>query len=169
MLSISYGINMKEPPMIGLYPLSSPNATVETPEVVSAFLSSESATFATTLSNFLLSTPAYTPSSYIFITSVSAPPSGIVSSGLATSTYKALLGSDPPNDTAIPTVGGLPTLATLVLTDSSGLIHTTTSTVAQPSVTLGQPPGWNAATSMRITLSTTLFSCIIPVITSLLA
>jgi hypothetical protein len=168
-LSVSYGINAKEPPMIGLYTLSTPNATVEAPDAVSAFLSSESATLATTLPNFIIPTPTYTTPPYTFNTSVSAPPNGIVSSALATSTYSALLASRHPNVTALPALAGLPTLATLILTDSSGLIHTTTSTIAQPSVTLGEPPGWSAATSIRIPLHTTLFSSIIPIATFIFA
>src|ERR1700733_14094728 len=73
LLPISYGINTKEPPLIGLYALSAANATIETPEAVSAFLSSESATLATTLPNFILSTPTYTTPLYTFNTSVTAP------------------------------------------------------------------------------------------------
>lgn len=151
--------------MIGLYALSNPNATVESADAVSKFLSSESATLATTFPNFVVPTPTYTTPPYMFNSSVSAPANGIVPSGLATSTYSALLESHHSNVTALPTIAGLPTLATLVLTDSSGYIHTTTSIIVQPSVTLGEPPGWSAATSMNIPLSLALFSCTIPIIT----
>jgi hypothetical protein len=150
--------------MIGLYPLSAPNATVETPEAVSAFLSSESATLATTLPNFILSTPTYTTPMYTFNASVTAPANGIVSSGLATSTYSAILASHHLNASALPTITGFQNMATLVITDASGLIYTTTSTIAQPSVTLGEPPGSNTATSTHVPLSMTLLSCIIPIV-----
>jgi len=165
----SNGINTKESPMIGLYALSAPNANVETPDDVSAFLSSESATLATTLPNFILPTPTFTTPPYTFNTSVTTPANGVVSSGLATSTYSAVLASHHLNITALPTVGGFPSMATLVLTDASGLIHTTTSTIAQPSVTLGEPPGVNTATPAHILLPVTLFCCIIPMVTLLFA
>lgn len=150
--------------MIGLYPLYAANTTLETPAAVSSFLASESATIATTLPNFPLSTPSYSTPAYLFNTSVTA----LASTGQATSTYSAILGSGTrkPNATALPTLDGLGNLATLVLTDSLGLIHTSTSTIAQPSVTLGEPPGWSvAASTTRIPIGV---FCI-PVITLILS
>lgn len=156
--------------MVGLYPLSIANATVESPDAVAAFLSSESATIATTLPNFVLATPTYTTPSYIFNTSVTASVGQVVSTGLATSTYKPLLATHRPNVTALPTVSGIPNLATLVLTDSQGLIHTTTATLAESSVVLGQPPGWtSAATHIYLPLHIIVFSVLLPIITLVLA
>ena len=132
--------------MIGFYPLYAANTTLETPATVSSFLSSESATIATTLPNFPLSTPSYTTPAYLFNTSITA----LASTGQATSTYSPILGGGTykSNVTALPTLNGLGNLVTLVLTDSLGLIHTSTSTIAQPSVTLGKPPGWTGAAAI---------------------
>ena len=98
--------------MIGLYPLSNSTVIDEPYESVSAFLASISATVPTTLPNYLISTPTYTTPAYTFNTSVSATPGKIVKSGLATSTYSALLGTKNPNASAIATLTPSPTVAT---------------------------------------------------------
>lgn len=143
--------------MIGLYPLYAANVTIESASDVLSFLASESATIATTLPNFILPTPTYSTPAYAFNTSVTAPVGEIVSSGLATSTYNALLGTYH-NATALPAVAGLGVFATVVTTDTAGLIHTFTSAIARPSIVLGVPPGWNAATHIRIPLSMIILS-----------
>jgi len=147
----SYGINSKESPLIGLYPLQNTTNITESAGSVASFLSSESATIATTLPNSLIATPTYTTPAYFFNSSIHAPTGGIVPSELATSTYDAIFGKTNFNVTALPTVALTPTLLTLILTDGDGSVTgTSTSTVSAPSVTLGVPPGWNAATSFRI-------------------
>lgn len=144
--------------MIGLYPLYASNVTVESAGAVSSFLASESIMVATTFPNFLVPTPTYTTPPYVFNTSVSAPIGEIVTTGLATSTYSPLLGTLHPNATALPTMPGLVTLATVVLTDPSGSIHTSTSAIVRPSVVLGVPPGWSAANHIHNPLSMTFFA-----------
>lgn len=126
--------------MIGLYPLSNAT-TVQPPAVVSAFFSTASATVATTLPNSLLATPAYTTPAYAFNTSVPASVGAIVTSDLATSTYSPLLRHAQLNTSALPTAAPSPTLATFIITDPSGVIHTSTSTAAVVTVTLGVPYG----------------------------
>ncbi|KAK7690712.1 hypothetical protein QCA50_005811 [Cerrena zonata] len=138
----SMGIDRKEPPMIGFYPLRNTSDPVESPTEVSAFFSSISHTISTTLPNFPLPTPTFTTPAYIFNTSISAPAGKIVSSGLATSTYSPVLGTHHLNASAIPTVTPSPTLQTFILTDASG--HVSTSVSVAPSVTLGAPPGWTS-------------------------
>ncbi|KAI0359850.1 acid protease [Trametes cingulata] len=148
----SFGINTKEPPMVGLYPLSNASTPTEPAASISAFLASASATVATTLPNFLVPTPSFTTPPYTFNTSVSAPPGEIVRSGLATSTYSALLGAKHMNATALPTITPSPTVVTFILTDMSGHTVTSVSTASQPSITLGVPAGWkaSAASSVRV-------------------
>ncbi|OBZ72451.1 Aspartic protease [Grifola frondosa] len=138
----SFGINTKEAPLIGLYPLNNASAPIESPDAVASFLSSASATIATALPNFVLSTPTFTTPPYAFNTSVKATPGEIVTSGLATSTYSAVLGTRTRDATALPTVSPSPTIFTLIQTDSSGHTITSVSTASVPSVTLGIPPGW---------------------------
>ncbi|PIL35571.1 hypothetical protein GSI_02299 [Ganoderma sinense ZZ0214-1] len=137
----SFGINTKEPPMIGFYPLSNATAISQTPDEVVSFLSSASATVSTTLPNFLLSTPTYSTPSYTFNASLaaSATPGKIATTGLATSTYSPLLNVHDRNATAIQTLSPSPTVLTLILTDASGHTVTTTSTASQRSITLGLP------------------------------
>ena len=137
----SFGINAKEPPMIGFYPLSNATVISQTPGQVASFLSSASATVATTLPNFLLPTPSYSTPSYTFNASFasSATPGNILSTGLATSTYTPLLNALGRNATAIRTLTPSPTVLTLILTDMNGHTVTTTSTASQHSVTLGLP------------------------------
>ncbi|KAI9461713.1 acid protease [Lactarius psammicola] len=145
----SYGIAKKEPPFIGLYPLQPPSAVPLSPAELSALFSSLSLTVATTLPNFVVSTPTLTTTTYIFNTSV--PTSVIAVSDLATSTYSPLIEkvvngvTETLNVTALPGVTPAPTLATLILTDSSGQVRTTVSTLTTSSVVLGQPPGFNSA------------------------
>ncbi|KAG5647388.1 hypothetical protein DXG03_000458 [Asterophora parasitica] len=147
----SYGINTKESPLIGLYPLRNNTDAPESPGAVASLLSSLSATVATTLPNYLLPTPTYTTPPYAFNTSVSHAPEGIVSSGLATSTYSPILGESRFNATALPAISPSPSVITLIVTNSAGFLVTSTSTFAEPSPTLGVPPGWSAASSLRAT------------------
>lgn len=138
----SFGINTKESPMVGLFPLANASAPIEPSASVSAFLASYSATVGTTLPNFLIPTPSPTAPPYTFNTSVSATRGQIVKTGLATSTYVALLASKHQNATALPAITPSPTVATLVITDTSGHTLTSVSTAATPSITLGVPEGW---------------------------
>ncbi|KAI9440055.1 acid protease [Lactarius indigo] len=145
----SYGIAKKEPPFIGLYPLQPPSAVPLPQASLSALFSSLSLTLATTLPNFVVSTPTLTTPSYIFNTSV--PTSVVAVSDLATSTYSPLIEkvvngvTETLNVTALPGVTPAPTLATLIITDSSGEVHTTVATLTTSSVVLGRPSGYNSA------------------------
>ncbi|KAI0077907.1 acid protease [Panus rudis PR-1116 ss-1] len=146
----SLGIDAKEPPFVGLYPLRSP-ASTSTPDPlssISAFFSSISGTIGTTLPNFPLPTPStFSLPAYTFNTSSPIPhptPGLIVSSGLATSTYVPVLGTHHMNVSAIPTLSPSPTLATFLLTDAQGHVSTSVSTASLASVTLGTPPGWTS-------------------------
>ncbi|PFH52961.1 hypothetical protein AMATHDRAFT_73786 [Amanita thiersii Skay4041] len=141
----SFGINTKEPPMIGLYSIFNGTNITETPGEVASFLSSESATVATTLPNFVLPTPTMTTPPYVLNSAISASIGGIVATGLATSTYSPIFGQKKLNVTALPTISPSPTLLTLIITDSIGQLITTVSSHSTASVTLGVPPGWNAA------------------------
>lgn len=143
----SYGIDYQEPPMIGLYPRNNASAPVQPFSVVESSFSSESATVATTLPNFVLSTPTYTTPSYAFNTSVPAVYGEIVQSELATSTYSPLIGTLAVNATALPQVSGA---YTLLVTNSNGAVVTSTYHISQPSVTLGVPPGWSSAASRSV-------------------
>jgi len=140
----SLGIDTKEPPMIGLYPLNNASAPVEPPEAVASFFSTASATVATALPNFVLSTPSFTTPPYAFNTSVKAPPGLIVSSGLAASTYSAVLNTRHPDATALPILSPSPTLFTFIQTNPAGQLVTSVSTATPPSITLGEPPGWTS-------------------------
>jgi len=139
----SYGINGKEPPMIGLYPLNNTTSLTESPSAVSAFLSSASVTIATTLPDFPLSTLSYPTPSYAFNTSVPASIGKIVLSALATSTYSPILVEGVVNATAIPTVAPMVPETTVTKTDADGALSTFLS--SSPSPTLGVPPGWTTA------------------------
>jgi hypothetical protein len=125
-----------------LYSLRNITAPPETPEQVQSILSSLSATVTTTLPNFLVPTPTFTIPAYIFNTSVSRLNSGIARTGLATSTYEPILSLAAKASAILPGVTPSPTLATFIMTDSAGMVVTSTSRYAQP--TLGVPPGWNA-------------------------
>ncbi|KAG1859417.1 aspartic peptidase domain-containing protein [Suillus tomentosus] len=128
----SYGINYQEPPMIGF--------TYTAFSVVKSSLSSKSVTVATTLPNFVLSTPTYTTPPYALNTSVPAIYGEIV-------TYSPLIGTLAVNATALPQVTGA---YTLFVTNSNGAVVTSTYHISQPFVTLGVPPGWNSAASWSI-------------------
>ncbi|KAJ7739758.1 acid protease [Mycena maculata] len=143
----SYGIDSKEAPRIGFYALRNATETIQA-TAVAAFLSSVSATIATTLPNSLLSTPTFTTPSYGFNSSIKASTGGILTSALATSTYSAIFGQKLVNVTSLPAITPAPTVATITLTNAEGVVTTSTSTLA--TVTLGTPPGWNAATLLNV-------------------
>ncbi|CAE6510020.1 unnamed protein product [Rhizoctonia solani] len=153
--TFGYGIDTKEPPKIGLYPVS-PDVVLDTEETISQSLSVESATYATTLPNYVLPTPTYTTPPYLFspapsptqsdstITSsssgtTSSPASTFeysvptlgepASSGLGASTYSALLTRTTPLPSAHAPV--------VVVTDSNG--SATTQAMPMQSVILGGP------------------------------
>jgi len=130
----SYGINQKEPPFIGIYPLQPPSATPLPPASLSAFFSSLSLTVPTTLPNYVVPTPNLTTSSYIFNTSV--PTAVIALSGLATSTYSPLIENVVGGVTSPLVVTALP----VVTPERYAATALTTS-----SVVLGRPPGYNSA------------------------
>ena len=152
--SFSFGIDGKEPPLIGLYQLNNASNLTETSVDVNSYLSINSATIATTLPNFVLPTPTYTTPPYTFNTSVPASVGGIVSSGLANSTYTALFGTQTTLENAsfaFSTIDNTRQVITLFVTNSGGVVATSVSTVPSASVTLGVPPGWsNAAGSVRL-------------------
>ncbi|KAJ8072519.1 hypothetical protein PM082_016078 [Marasmius tenuissimus] len=146
----SYGIDTKEPPMIGFYALNATNATTS----ISSFFSSFSATVATTLPNSLLNTPTHTIPPYGLNASFTAPTGTVISSGLANSTYSPILGQEPTNFSALPVITASPTISTFIFTDPTGGVSTSIST-SEPvgSVVLGVPPGWtenSAMSRMRI-------------------
>lgn len=146
----SFGIDYKEPPFIGLYSLRQ-GAVPLSPASLSAFFSSQSETVATNLPNYIVPTPSPTTPSYIFNTSV--PISVVVATDLATSTYSPLIEqvangvSQKLVVTALPEATPTPTLETLILTDASGVVHTTVSPLPISTVILGRPPGYNSGGS----------------------
>ncbi|KAH7927926.1 acid protease [Leucogyrophana mollusca] len=142
----SYGIDDKEPPMIGLYPRNNASAPVESFAALESFFSVESATIATTLPNYLLATPTYSTPAYAFNTSVAAAFGEIVSSELATSTYVPIVGTQSVNASALPKVSDA---FTFIVTEADGAVITSTYHVSQPSVVLGVPPGWSGAGILR--------------------
>ena len=150
--------------MIGLYPLNPTNTTpTATSEAsLSALFSSLSLTVATALPNSLISAPMYTTPTYLFNTSV---PTSAPVTGLATSTYAPLfftinggaVGAEKFNISALPQVSPSPTRATLILTDSSGVVHTSTSFAPTQSPQLGVPYGWDSgAQALRANLGTSM-------------
>lgn len=143
----SFGIDGKEPPLIGLYQLNNASNLTETSSAVNSYLSMHSATVATTLPNFVFPTPTFTTPPYTFNTSVSASIGGMVSSGLANSTYTALFGVQTTltNISALPTIDPTPEVVTLLVTNAAGVVTTSVSTVSSATVTLGVPPGWSSA------------------------
>ena len=151
---ISYGITNKEPPFIGLYPLRPATATPLPPASLSALFSSLSLTVPTTLPNFIVPTPTLTTPLFIFNSSV--PTSALDVSYLAASTYTPLIeevvngATIKLNVTTLPGVTPTPTLATLVLTDASGDVHTTISALPVSTVALGRPPGSNSGSATLI-------------------
>ncbi|KZT72998.1 acid protease [Daedalea quercina L-15889] len=154
----SYGIDTKEAPLVGLYALNNATAAVQSPSVVSSYFSAASATVDTSLPNYLVPTPTYTTSAYIFNTSVTAPPGLVVSSGLGASTYSPVLGTGYLNVSAIATILPSPTLLTFLITESGG-VSTSVSTASQASVTLGTPPGWSSgASALHVSSKTAVFA-----------
>lgn len=143
----SFGIDDKEAPMIGFYPLNNATAPVEGPAAVASYISSASAYVATTLPNYVIETPSYTTPPYAFNTSYTATPGLIMSTGLATDTYSPALAPANQNATAIPTITPSATLVTLFITGTAGQVSTSISTATTPSVTLGEPPGWTSGAS----------------------
>jgi len=137
----SYGIDGKEPPLIGLYPLRNyTNITdhTQSPADINSYLSAYSATIPTTLPNYLLPTPSFSAPPYTFNTSVTAIQGGIVSSGLSNTTYSPILGEKTvlDNISALPTISPPPSVITLTVTES-GRLSTTTKIILAPSIRLG--------------------------------
>jgi hypothetical protein len=106
-------------------------------------------TIDSTLPNFLVPTPTFTTPPYTFNTSVPASLGGIVSSGLASSTYGPILvkasATTGFNASAIPTVSPAPSIITVTLGDGK----TAVSTLNNVKATLGVPPGSNGAVGIR--------------------
>ncbi|KDR76212.1 hypothetical protein GALMADRAFT_247475 [Galerina marginata CBS 339.88] len=151
----SFGIDGKEPPLIGLYPLqNSTNITdtTQTPDAILSFLSANSAAVATTLPNFILPPPTFTTPPYALNTSVSASIGGIVSSGLANSTYTALFGLKTAlaNVSALPMITPPPAVVTVITTNSAGSVSTSVSVRSMAPVVLGLPSG---STALRVVLT----------------
>ncbi|KAF9223433.1 acid protease [Gyrodon lividus] len=142
----SYGIDSKQPPMIGLYPLSNSSGPVESPAFVSSFFSAASATVATMLPNYILPTPTFTTPPYAFNTSILASLGEVVPSELATSTYEPILVTPAMGATELPKVSDG---YTLIVTDAQGDVVTSTYHITQPSVVLGLPPGWSGARTLH--------------------
>ncbi|KJA26326.1 hypothetical protein HYPSUDRAFT_64051 [Hypholoma sublateritium FD-334 SS-4] len=159
----SFGINKKEPPLIGLYSLQNNTNITQTPADILSFISSASATVATTLPNFLLPSPTFTTPPYAFNTSVSASVGGIVTTGLANTTYSAIFGQKASltNVSALPAITPPPLVVTLVVTNSLGA--TTTTTVSRPmmSVTLGLPSASAGSAGATAPLTTLSLSCVL--------
>jgi hypothetical protein len=97
-------------------------------------------------------TPTLTTPPYTFNSSV--PTSVLALSDLATSTYSPLIEEiasgtvERLNVTSLPGVKPIPTLATFLLTDASGAVHTSVSPLPTSSVVLGRPPGFYSASEM---------------------
>ena len=158
----SFGINKKEPPLIGLYPLQNNTNITQTPADILSFISSASATVATTLPNFLLPSPTFTTPPYAFNTSVSASVGAIVTNGLANTTYSAIFGQKTSltNVSALPEITPSPPVVTLVVTNSLGATTTTTESVPMMSVTLGLPSTSGARDGVTMPL-TALSLCVL--------
>ncbi|KAJ7227150.1 aspartic peptidase A1 [Mycena pura] len=161
----SYGINLKEAPRIGFYSLQNNTETVDA-TAVKAFLSSVSATVATTLPNSLLPTPSISTPEYVFNSSIQAPTGGIVSSALATSTYSAIFGKKLSNVTSLPAITPAPTVTVVVTTNAEGANTTFTSAI-EASFHLGLPPGWSAANGLHVS-HLPVFSFVLLVVTTLI-
>ncbi|KAJ8502383.1 hypothetical protein ONZ45_g11815 [Pleurotus djamor] len=145
----SYGINLREPPMIGFYPLRNQTSPEQLPtDVISSIISVVSGitTIQTTLPNFPLPTPTFSTPTFTFNTSIPTTNGGIVATALATSTYSPIFGGglDNLNASAIPTISPAVQLQTFILTNAQGLVTTSVSTAVEPTVTLGLP-GFNGA------------------------
>ncbi|KAF5326666.1 hypothetical protein D9619_004251 [Psilocybe cf. subviscida] len=150
----SFGINGKEPPLIGLYSLRTDvnSTTKQNASDVLSVLSANSATVQTTLPNFLVPTPSFTTPPFAFNTSVAGSVGAIVSSGLANRTYTALFGQKTAlsNVSALPTITPPPTVATIITTDAFGDVTTSLSTRPVAQVTLGLPAGWTTGGSAAV-------------------
>ncbi|KAI9566758.1 acid protease [Boletus coccyginus] len=146
----SFGIDDVQPPMIGLYPLINSSAPVEPPALVLSYFSSVSATFPTTLPNYLLPTPTYTTPPYTFNTSIAATLGEVVDSELATSTYSPMVVSPAIAATVLPMVSDQ---YTLTETNAQGQLITTTYHLMEPTVVLGVLPGWGGARTLRAPVS----------------
>ena len=133
--------------MVGFYPLRNSSASPESPQSLSSYLSSASATIATTLPNFPLATPSPTTLPYAFNASISASLGEIALSEHATSTYSPIVGPDFYNASALPTISPSPTVVTVITTHSDGLIATYTQAISQTSIMLGVPPGWRSSSA----------------------
>lgn len=127
--------------MIGLYNLNNDTELHETSMNISSFFASDSATIATTLPNFPLATPTPTTPPYLFNTSIPTLFGFLASTDLGTSTYRPIFIGTSVIESAIPTILPIPTVTTLVITNSVGNLMTTTTGVPQPSVILGLPSG----------------------------
>lgn len=144
-LHVSHGIAEKEPPFLGLYPLRPASAVPLSPASLSSLFSSLSLTVATTLPNYVVTTPSLTTPPYTFNSSV--PTSDPAMSDLATSSYTPLIEEivngvvEKLNVTSLPGTVPTPTLTTLYLTES-GTVITSLSPLPTPSVVLGEPPGF---------------------------
>ncbi|KAF5359403.1 hypothetical protein D9756_003391 [Leucocoprinus leucothites] len=146
----SYGINAKESPKIGLYPLGTRPVSTNTtgtlvhpsPQTMTAF--TPQTTIQADLPNSLIPTPTFTTPAYAFNTSVPATIGGIVQSGLATSTYSPILAHVQAttgfNASVLPTISPSPSVTTIT---TNGI--TTTSAVSSTPLHLGVPPGWSGA------------------------
>ncbi|KAJ6619714.1 aspartic peptidase domain-containing protein [Mycena sp. CBHHK59/15] len=164
----SYGINSKEAPLIGFFPLNTATETVGTASVAS-FLSSISAIVATTLPNSLLSIPTFTTPAYGFNSSIKASTGGIVFSALATSTYSPIFGKKIANVTSLPAITPQATVTTIILTNAQGDVTTSTSTYSAASIALGVPPGWSAGGVVHIPHMLAIFIWPVLSLTSLFA
>ncbi|KAK7033121.1 hypothetical protein R3P38DRAFT_3186668 [Favolaschia claudopus] len=144
----SYGINAKEAPRIGFYPLNNGSET-EDAASIAAYFASVSATIPTTLPNSLLPTPSFSTPSYAFNSSIPASTGGIVTSALAISTYSAIFGKKTTvNVTSLPGVTPEPTVTVITTTNEQSDVTIITSSLPVAAVTLGIPPGWNAASGL---------------------
>ncbi|KAI0086145.1 aspartic peptidase domain-containing protein [Irpex rosettiformis] len=161
----SFGIDRKEPPMIGLYPLRNATAPPQSADVVNAFFSTASAAVTTNLPNVLLPTPSsLSVPPYTFNASITAAQGKVVSTGLATSTYSpVLVTSGHPNRTAILTVSPSPTVFTFVVTTNGELV-TSISSAATPS--LGQPPGWTSGAGRPVAITPTIVTLLAGLLTA---
>ncbi|KAB5591909.1 Actin cytoskeleton-regulatory complex protein pan1 [Ceratobasidium theobromae] len=110
----SYGINTKEPPKIGLYPLT-PDMVTDTETSISMTLSAESATIETTLPNYVLPTPTYTTPRYLFSPSPSPTTNSSFSSSSSSSSLLSSSGT-ASSTTSIPFVYSVPTPGQIVRT-----------------------------------------------------
>lgn len=156
-----YGIDTKEPPVVGLYTLNNQTTLHQNSSFLSSYFSVNTATIATTLPNSLLSTPSYTTPPYALNTSVTAEPGEIVSSELGMSTYSPMIGTTPtPQPTAIPMVSLSQDVVTLIVTNHDG-VSTTVSTAQDNQQTLGVPYGWSSGCPGRYTIPSSIITVLL--------